>query len=431
MTGPSGVREGLFRNLNGPDRKVTTMEIATAAFQPDAQRLRQLLFDLVSIDSSNPALGEDCPGEREVEEYLLAFLKDRGFETFRQEVHPGRHNILATLPGLERLFDKGCSAEKPVVLFEIHMDTVARSSMEEKYREPVWEGDRLYGRGTCDTKGSLAALLHALEGLKEVPADDLPAWPMLCAAVDEEVGATGADAFIASGIRADAAVVGEPTMLVPCLGHKGAVRFEIETTGKSCHSSKPHLGINAIMSMNRVLSGLAAMEATFHDRAHPLIGEPTLCVGTIHGGTQNNVVPDRCVIEIDRRTVPGEGPGTVFAEIDALLEDLAGEQEDFRYRRSPASLVDLPVFTDTEAPVARAALKASRALLGADADFGVLTCSSDASNLGPKGGIPCVILGPGSLDQAHKCDEYVDFDQVVGCASIYYGIIMSFPAPER
>ena len=110
-----------------------------------------------------------------------------------------------------------------------------------------------------------------------------------------------------------------------------------------------------------------------------------------------------------------------------MLENLAGEHEGFRYRRSPASLVDLPVFTETEEPVAQAALAASRAVAGPDVDFGVLTCSSDASNLGPKGGIPCVILGPGSLDQAHKCDEYVDLDQVAGCASIYHGIIRTFP----
>lgn len=407
------------------------MENTTPTFQPDAERLRQLLFDLVSIDSSNPALGDDCPGEKGVEEYLLAFLKEGGFETLRQEVHPGRHNILATLPGLGRLFEKGTRAEKPVVLFEIHMDTVARSSMEERYKDPLWDGDRLYGRGTCDTKGSLAAFLHALEGLRDIPADDLSAWPMLCAAVDEEVGATGADAFIASGIPVDAAIVGEPTLLTPCLGHKGAVRFEIETLGKSCHSSMPYLGVNAIMSMNRVLSGLAAMEESFPGRAHPLIGQATLSVGTIHGGIQNNVVPDRCVIDIDRRTVPGEGPESVFAEVDAMLETLAGEDENFRYRRGPASLVDLPVFTDGDLSVAQSALKASRAVQDKNVDFGVLTCSSDASNLGGLAGIPCVILGPGSLDQAHKADEYVELDQVAGCASIYHEIIRFYPGAEK
>lgn len=404
------------------------MDATSGYFQPDRERLRRLLFDLVAIDSSNPALGDDCPGEKPMEEYLLSFLETGGFEIVLQEVHPGRHNVLATLPGLKALLEKGERTEKPVVLFEIHMDTVARSSMDERFLDPLWEGDRLYGRGSCDTKGSLAACLMAFEALKDIPVDDLPAWPLLCAAVDEEVGASGATAFIASGIGADAAIVGEPTMLTPCLGHKGAVRFEIETLGKSCHSSMPQLGVNAIMSMNRVLSGLAEMQESFPGRAHPLIGQPTLSVGTIHGGTQNNVVPDRCVIGIDRRTVPGEGPESVFAEVDAMLEMLAGESGNFRYTRSPASLVDLPVFTDSDLPIARAAMAASREVQGKDLDFGVLTCSSDASNLGPLGGIPCVILGPGSLDQAHKADEYVDLDQVVMCSSIYFQIIRNYLA---
>lgn len=402
------------------------MDATTCQFQPDRELLRQLLFEMVAIDSSNPALGDDCPGEKGVEEYLLSFLESGGFEVALQEVHPGRHNVLATLPGLKSLFEKDRESEKPVVLFEIHMDTVARSSMEERYRDPLWEGDRLYGRGSCDTKGALAAFLLAFDALKSIPVSDLPVWPLLCAAVDEEVGATGATAFIESGIRVDAAIVGEPTMLVPCLGHKGAVRFEIETLGKSCHSSMPHLGVNAIMSMNSVLGGLAKMQEGFPDRAHPMVGQPTLSVGTIHGGTQNNVVPDRCVIEIDRRTVPGEGPESVFAEVDALLECLAEEDANFRYRRSSASLVDLPVWSDTDLPVAQAALKASRHVQGKNVDFGVLTCSSDASNLGPLGGIPCIILGPGSLDQAHKVDEYVDFDQVVQCASVYFRIVRDY-----
>ena len=381
---------------------------------------------MVSIDSSNSFLGEDCPGEREMAEYVVSFLRHLNFEVKEQEVHPGRNNILATLPGCGHILEKGSISTKPVLLFEIHLDTVARSSMEEQYRDPLWEGDRLYGRGSCDTKGSLASLLLAFENLKGISPENLSVLPILCAVVDEEVGATGAMAFIDSGIRADAAIVGEPTKLVPCIGHKGLVRWEIETFGKACHSSTANLGINAIMKMNLVLSELADIEKELPLRAHPLVGAPTLNVGTIRGGTQNNVVPDHCVIDIDRRTVPGEDPEEILKDADMMLERLASNNDNFTYRRSAPSLIDLPVCSDLDEPVVRAALEACERLSGEKAEPGILTCSSDASKLGPLAGIPCVILGPGNLEQAHTADEYVDLEEVLKCSLLYSWIIQDY-----
>lgn len=391
------------------------------------EKARKILFEMVSIDSSNPALGHNCPGEKELGEYVSTFFSDMGFPLREQEVEADRKNILVTLPGCTEVFDKDKSHNKPVLLFEIHLDTVARSSMEEKYQDPLWEGNRLFGRGSCDTKGSLASILLAFQELAQLQPEEIPVLPMLCAAVDEEVGALGVMAFIDSGIKVDGAIVGEPTELVPRIGHKGVVRWKVETLGKACHSSNAKQGVNAIMQMNKVLSEMEKIQEKLPETRHVLLGEPSMNVGTIHGGIQNNVVPDQCVIDIDRRTVPGETPEMILKQMDLVLSALSQRDDSFKFRRTPPSLIDLPYCADPEEKVSRASLNACRSVMGDHLEFDVLSCSTDASKLGPLAGIPCIILGPGSLAQAHTSNEYIDIESVVKCAEIYTRIIMNYP----
>jgi acetylornithine deacetylase len=267
-------------------------------------------------------------------------------------------------------------------------------------------------------------MMHALRILREAAVRP-EASVFLVAAVDEEYAFRGVVKFLEKGIHADGAIVAEPTGLETVVASKGVLRWRLKTRGRAAHSSKPHLGINAVNKMAKVLTAMEERFPTvFQERHHPLLGSPTLNVGIIRGGVQVNQVPDSCTIEIDRRLLPGETKESVWNEFEGLLANLRGHDSELEVEMEPPMLEDYPLETEPSERIVQVVSKISQELMGHSRIMGV-PYGSDASKLA-RAGIPSIILGPGSIDQAHAADEYVELDQVALAAEFYARIILEF-----
>jgi acetylornithine deacetylase len=378
----------------------------------DRQTVVDLLSTLVRIPSVNPRMGGGS-GEQELARFVAAHLQALGVAPGVTEVQPGRPNVLATAPG--KLGGRH-------LLFEAHLDTVSPSAGQVDPFLPRREGDRLYARGACDTKGSMAAMLAAFASALQVRERETTV--SVAFLMGEEIGHEGAQHLAASGFRADGAVIGEPTCLDAIVAHKGVARWRIVTVGKAAHSATPHAGVNAIGMMARVILGLETrLMPTLGARRHPLLGSPTISVGRIAGGREVNVVPDECAIDVDRRLLPGETWSTARAEVAALLASLADEVPGFEARIETPYQENGPMETALDSPIVRLALGAIREVDGEHPVRGVSYCT-DATCLSPAG-IPCVVLGPGSIEQAHTDAEYVEIPQVVKAAAIYRAMMLA------
>lgn len=355
----------------------------------------QTLADLVRINSVNSSY-EGGPGEREIATYVRRFFEARDIEVWEQEVFPGRPNVIARLPGQ--------NPGRRIVL-EAHTDTVSVKGMTVPPFDPVIREGRMYGRGSCDTKAGLATMMHAVASLKEQGLTP-PCEVLLAAVVDEEYSYRGV-VKLCEGLRADAALVAEPTELRAVVATKGVLRCRIVVHGKAAHSSKPHLGVNAISGMARVIAAIEEDNARMMANRHPLVGHGTCNVGVIQGGVQVNFVPDRCAIEIDRRLLPGERADDAVAHYRSLLAGISGIRAEVE---EPLLLVDEALDTPVDADVMKTA---GRVLseLGLDPSPCGVPFGCDASKLA-RAGVPSLVFGPGSIDRAHTEDEYVELDQV-------------------
>ena len=380
----------------------------------DRDQLVQLLSDLVAIESINPSMKGAKNGEAIIGNYIFDYLKGLGLEILRQEALPGRSNIFGKLPGAD---------SKRRLLFEGHLDTMPVEGMEIDPFHPRIEDGRLYGRGSCDVKASLAAMLLALKIAKEQgrPRADL----YFLGSVDEEYTFKGILHFLKGGFWAQGAVVGEPTELDVVIAHKGMVRWRIEVTGKAAHSSKPKEGINAVVKMARIICRIEdRMQPILARKTHPLVGSPTLSIGKIQGGIQINLVPDRCVIELDRRLNPGEDAKSVLETFEQLLDQMRAQDPQLRVAMEEPFLVDHPLETKETEEVVGLAKSAVSAVRG-EAKVKGVPYGTDGSKTA-RAGIPTIVLGPGNIDQAHTANEYVEIDQVVKATEIYARMMLAF-----
>jgi acetylornithine deacetylase/succinyl-diaminopimelate desuccinylase family protein len=365
----------------------------------------QTLASLIRINSVNSAY-EGGPGEREIATWVRGFFEQRGIEVWEQEVFPGRPNVIARLPGRD---------PSRRVILEAHMDTVSVQGMSIPPFEPRVEAGKMFGRGSCDTKAGLAAMMHAVASLREEGIQP-PCEIWLAAVVDEEFSYRGV-VKLCEGLTADAALVAEPTDLRAVVASKGVLRWRMVSRGKAAHSGKPHLGVNAINHMARVVLALEEDHRRLAFQIHPLLGPATCNVGIIHGGAQVNVVPDACAIEIDRRLLPGEKVDTVLAHYQALLDALEEKNPSMDVFMEPPMLSDEALETPANSTPAQLA-SALLAEMGLDATLCGVPFGSDASKLSRQG-IPSLIFGPGSIDQAHAAVEFVDLAQVQRALDFY------------
>ena len=351
----------------------------------------RLLSELIALPSVNPAFlpaGDVRAGEQRMADFLAATAARAGLDIEFQKALPGRVNFLTRLRPSNKI--------SKTILLAPHLDTVPAAS-EEQYL-PEKRGDRLFGRGACDTKGCVAAMLSALCTLAKSKQRPRQTEIIFAGLVDEENAQAGSRA-LAGKLKADLAIVGEPTSLQVVTAHKGNIWLQLETRGRSAHGSRPELGDNAIHSMARIVDLLETKYAALlrKRRRHPLLGHATINVGTICGGTQPNIVPDSCVITLDRRTLPGETDASVKREIAAFLA-----REKFQATFSTARLAPcLPMETDSNLPLVRQFLHSVGQRKPAGVNF-----FCDAAILA-EGGIPSVVFGPGDIAQAHTIDEWI------------------------
>jgi acetylornithine deacetylase/succinyl-diaminopimelate desuccinylase family protein len=375
-----------------------------------------LLSDLVAIPSVNP-MGRPLSGpgflEAGMSDFLERWFRERGIPFERQTVSPGRDNLIARYESPHG---------RRTVLFDAHQDTVPTDGMTiDPFAAEIRDG-KLYGRGACDIKGGMAAMLIALDRLVRERPEGSASVVMACT-VDEEFTHTGSSHLATSPHGADVAVVAEPTMLNLVTRHKGAIRWKIRTRGIACHSSTPHLGQNAIYRMAAVVDALAGHAEELARASDPILGPPTLSVGRIEGGQSVNVVPDWCEIEIDRRVIPGEVPLDCLKRVEVLLRRRLGEVDWIEFL---PPWVNMPALAPGESgqegwiDVARGAVAKA---IGRTPEIMGVPYGTDAGPLGAAG-VPCIVLGPGDIAQAHTKDEWIELDQVRAAVDAYYQIAL-------
>jgi acetylornithine deacetylase len=374
--------------------------------------LPQLLAELVRLPSVNPMgrtdLAPDIIHESRMTRFLEHELRNLGCHVVRQNVMPGRDNILAT-------YDPPTPAPFSVI-FEAHTDTVPVDAMVVEPFGAKVEGGRMYGRGSCDVKAGVAVMLTAFARLlKEKPAGS--AKVTVAFTVDEENGGLGVSTLMQSGLRADYAIVAEPTLLNIVNAHKGVARFHLETTGRACHSSRPEEGVSAVYRMARLLRGVEDYAERLRVMpADPVLGPRTISVGRVAGGVSPNTVPDFCRADVDRRLLPGESFESATADLEAFLRALPGVDFPFTLKQSSPGCAPLSPEPSVEL-VKR---------LGAVIDSVVgrhtvhpVPFGTDASRIAVTG-VPAVVFGPGDIAQAHTKDEWIDLAQLEPAAEILY-----------
>jgi acetylornithine deacetylase/succinyl-diaminopimelate desuccinylase-like protein len=357
----------------------------------------RLLQDLIALPSVNPAFFSDpnFHGEHRVADFLASAARRHGLEVESQPVVPGRSNLLV------RLTPRGPVRHR--VLLAPHLDTVGEPAYALQLKPVVRDG-RVYGRGACDTKGSVSAYFQSL--LNVTAAGPRPAHTeiLFVGLIDEENMQLGSRHFASHGPKSDFAIVGEPTGLEIVTAHKGDVWLRLRTIGRPAHGATPHRGRNAVTAMSRIVLALETEYASelAARPAHPRLGRPTINVGRIDGGRQPNIVPAECIIDIDRRTLPGETEAGVRREIRALLQRQGLKASFDTLRTSPCE----PLETNPDLPLVQALTRAA----GRRTTRGV-HYFTDAAPLAA-GGIPSVVFGPGDIAQAHTEREWLAISQL-------------------
>jgi acetylornithine deacetylase/succinyl-diaminopimelate desuccinylase family protein len=366
-------------------------------------QLEELLSDLVAINSINPDLVPGAPGEAALAHYIANWLERAGLEVQLDPSIPERPNVVGIACG---------TGGGKTLLLNGHMDTVGIAGMAQPHQPGIRDG-RLCGRGAYDMKAGVAACMLAVAAAKQ---QRLRGDVIFTAVIDEEYAGRGTMA-IAERYRADAAIVAEPTELQLIVAHKGFVWLEIETLGVAAHGSRPDLGVDAIANMGRVLVELQRLDQRL--RAHPahaLLGSGSVHASLIAGGQELSSYPERCILSVERRTVPGESPEHVEAELQAIVEALRRADPAFQavVRRG---LDRAPLDTPAEATVAPALARVAERVLRRSPAIAGAPYWTDAATLWAAG-IPTVLFGPTGAG-AHATEEWVDLASVGACAEIY------------
>jgi acetylornithine deacetylase len=358
----------------------------------------QLLKTLVAIDSVNPSLVPGARGEAAIADAIADHLRRLGLEVEIQEAAPGRPNVIGVLEGRGR--------GKSLMLCG-HVDTVGVDGMSAPF-DPVERDGRLYGRGSQDMKGGVAAMIDAA---RVIATEGLAAGRLIVAAVvDEEYASIGADALVTRW-RADAAVVTEPTDLRIAIGHKGFAWFAIDTLGRAAHGSRPKDGRDAIMRMGRVLHALERLDRELQSRPpHPLMGTASLHASLIEGGRELSSYPDRCSLKLERRTITGESDVDVSTQLGQILSTLRRDDPEFEASITP--LFSRPAYEIAATHQLPATLQRVLPASEAAEPMG-MSFWTDAAVLGAAG-IPAVLFGPGGAG-LHSTEEYVNVRDVLRC----------------
>lgn len=380
----------------------------------DPAYITRSLAELVRTNSINPAFGDGSTNERAVASVLGAQLRALGMEVTEYAAQPERVSVVGRL--------RGRGGGRSLMLYG-HIDTVGVEGMTDPFSAAVRDG-RMYGRGAYDMKCGVAACLGAVRALRDADVR-LDGDVVIAGVADEEVASIGMSEVLRH-VRTDAAVVTEPTELRVCLAHKGFCWIEVETFGRAAHGSRFQEGIDANMRMGRFLALLDVLERELRGRTpHPLVGPPSLHAAVLRGGTGTSTYADRCRLEIERRTVPGESEAQVVGEIQDIIDRLARADETFRARVRPFLTRD-SFEIGSDAPIVTTVRDAVGAVLGRTAPVIGEPYWMDAALLGAAG-IDTVVIGPSGAG-AHAAEEWVDLESVRQVAEILARVAMQFCA---
>lgn len=375
-----------------------------------------LLQAMVGFDTVNSAISGKPDAELALSVYLEAQAEAMGLDARRLPVTGEGFNLLVT-----RQVDRNA----PWLLFESHLDTVSVDGMTVDPFEGRIADGRMYGRGTCDTKGTGAAMLWALMRYSRRSGPNNVA---ILFTLDEEVWKTGVRTFVASQLpdldwRPAGVIVGEPTRLHAVVAHNGVVRWRIRTEGVSAHSSDPSRGRSAIRMMTEVIGALEGRYISQLTSEHPLTGGAQCSINLIRGGTQINMIPERCEIHVDRRVVPGEDPDTVIPAVERVLEELRSECPELTVVQETPDMVDSPL--DPAGGKAFGAFAATVLnSMGLPDGLSGVGYGTDASSFS-RAGIPAVVLGPGDIAQGHTANEWIDLGQLNSGVDVYCNLMCS------
>jgi acetylornithine deacetylase/succinyl-diaminopimelate desuccinylase family protein len=361
--------------------------------------------------------------EKPAVDVLARWLKREGFEVSIEDAAPGRPNIVAQwgpngtkIGGVTPARNGG---DGPVLLLTGHSDTVPIGNgwTQDPFGGAI-DGDKLYGRGSCDMKAGLAAMAYTLAGIRR--AFPNPNGTVIFAAcVDEEENGIGTQAAIRAGLSADWAVIGEPTELQPIRACKGDCYFEIAVGGVAAHAGSPDAGVNAIYGAADAIRIAQAHDKELRHHRHNLLGSPTLSVGTIKGGMITSAVPDSCTVTVDRRLLPHETGASALAQLQRALDrDL--ERRDGLTHKLELKMELPPSEVDEGHPLVQALARAGRDSGAPPLPVGGWGAASDGGYLMRDAKTPTVLFGPGSITgQAHRPDEYVSIEQTIVSAKTY------------
>ena len=375
-------------------------------------KLEQLLSDLVSINSINPDLVPGSPGEEEIAHYIAGWLTRADLEVELVESVTGRPNVV----GIAR----GTGGGKTLLL-NGHMDTVGITGMTNAHK-PVIKDGRMYGRGAYDMKCGVAACMLAIaEAKKHHLSGDV----IFTAVMDEEYASVGT-MDLANRFHADGAIIAEPTELQLIVAHRGFVWLDVETIGKAAHGSRPDLGLDAIAKMGKVLVEIEKLDRTLRaNPTHPLLGSGSLHASLITGGQELSSYPERCILSVERRTVPGETAEAVEAEFIKILDEI--QQSDSTFSAEVRRGIDrLPLETSEDTEVVKAIQDAAVKILNHPAQIAGVQYWTDAAVLSAAG-IPSVLFGSSGAG-AHAVEEWVDLASVRASAEIYLATVIDFCA---
>ena len=365
--------------------------------QEDAVALTRAL---VEIDSRNPTLSPDAPGERSIALYLGDVLEAWGFSVSVSESSSDRPNLVATLG----------PDEAPAMMFAGHLDTVGVEGMTHDPFSAELRDGKIYGRGSCDMKSGIAAMCVGALRASRAAGASAKRKIIIAAVADEEYESLGMRSLLDTGIRADCAILTEPTRLAICPAHRGFVWIEIAFIGRAAHGSRYDVGIDAIRHAGLVLAELDAVESgPLHERSHPLLGRASLHASTIVGGIGMSTYPDRCILRIERRTIPGESAQTALTEVTNACERVRAKRPELD---ASVKLIAAQAPSDV-ARDARVVRNIEGALLaeGMSATIEGLSAWTDAALLNAAG-IPAICFGPGDIALAHAAEEFVPVDEI-------------------
>ncbi len=382
--------------------------------------LSTLISDLVAINSVNPDLVPGAAGEGEIADYIAGWGRDAGLEVHVQQAAPKRPNVILIARGRSAVSARSGGGKS--LMLNAHTDTVGVSDMDSPFQPLIRDG-RLYGRGAYDMKSGLAACMLAVRAAQEMA---LSGDVMLSAVVDEEYGSIGTEALVAQWERwqCDAALIAEPTELDISIAHRGFVWVDIETVGIAAHGSRPHLGVDAIAKMGKVLVALDAHDRAMRaNRTHTLLGSGSLHASLIRGGEEISMYPAHCQLQVERRTIPGETLESVEAELQVILDDIAAADPDFKARLQ-ATFARSPYHIEPTHPLVQQLKRIAEARLGRAVSLIGSSWWMDSALFG-EAGIPTVVLGPAGAG-AHAIEEWVDLASVERCRDIYIDLIADF-----